>query len=493
MPPRSRMASCSRFPRRITRSLWVRGGCALWCYSLALSGCTLTPKGAADEQKALDEAGTRYEPPYPQRDIPDLPAQPHWQDILRRAFLSNGELEASYFQWKAAMQRVQVAGTWPNTDVELGYDYMFSSERMKTFDRMTFSAGFDPSMNLVWPGKTEQAAKVALSEARAAGVKFRVAKFDLQLRVLNAWADYTLLGQTLRLREQDLTLRRILLAASTARVQSGEMPRDLLESTLSLQMAESEFRDLQAERDQNRAVLNSMMARDAKAPLEPPAAHPPQREVPDDDTLMLAAAADIFPEVAEFAREVEVRQDALKLAQMRWIPDFDVSAGFTGSIAQFVGLSVMLPTTIPAIKGQIEEARAALRASEAMLRQSTLDRVGEYISLLVILRNAQRREAFFQNTVQPLAEQLSDSQRRTYEANAGELSAVIDTRRILLDVQLTIAQTHAVIDKAIVEIECCLGTDLETLDAGLSTQPLPIRQPITTDLSANPMKDRHHD
>jgi outer membrane protein TolC len=458
---------------------------------MGLVSCTITPKGTADEQKLLEEAGTRYEPPFAERAIPDLPQQPQWQDVLRRAFLANGELEAAYFQWKAAMQRVQVAGTWPNTDVELGYEYMFSGDRLKSFDRMTFSAGFDPSVNLVWPGKTKQAAQTALSEARAVGEKFRVAKFDLQRKVLNAWTDYVLLGQKIRLLEQDVTLRRIMLNSATAQVQSGRMQRDLLESTVALQMAESELLDMQADQLQARAMLNSLMGREPKAPLESPLTHPPPREVPDDDTLMLVAAADIFPEVAEFAREVEARQDALELAQMKWIPDFNLAAGFTGSVEQFAGFAIVLPTTIPAIRGQIEEARAVLRASEALLRQSQSDRIGEYVGLLVMLRSAQRREKFFQETVLPLTERLSQSNRLAYESNAGELSEWIDSRRMLLDIQLTVAQAEAVIDKAIVEIECCLGTDLEMFDA--TTQPA--SQPIerTSHVVADRRKDGHHE
>src|SRR5438477_8717101 len=162
-------------PRRaITAASGPRVLCTILIHAAAFSliGCAFTPRGTAIEQRKLDEAGGRYEPRFEQRDLPELPAPASWQDVLRRSFLANGEVEAAYFGWKAALQQVQVAGAWPNTDVNLGYSYTFSNQRMNTFDRMTFTAGFDAMRNLSWPGKTMQAAKVALDQAQAAGEKF---------------------------------------------------------------------------------------------------------------------------------------------------------------------------------------------------------------------------------------------------------------------------------------------------------------------------------
>src|SRR5262245_3617690 len=58
-----------------------------------LCGCSLTPKGMKEEQARLAALSDRYEPPFEERVLPELPAQPTWQDVLHRAFLANGELE----------------------------------------------------------------------------------------------------------------------------------------------------------------------------------------------------------------------------------------------------------------------------------------------------------------------------------------------------------------------------------------------------------------
>src|SRR5690242_5799301 len=91
-----------------------------------LGGCTLAPTGTREERARMDESGAAYSKPFPERALPELPASPTWRDVLRRAFLANGELESAYFDWKAAVERVDVASAWPNSRLMVGYSYTFS-------------------------------------------------------------------------------------------------------------------------------------------------------------------------------------------------------------------------------------------------------------------------------------------------------------------------------------------------------------------------------
>lgn len=430
---------------------------------VVLSGCVLSPKGADSERARLADAGKAYEPRFEDRVLADLPGEPGWQDVLQRAFLANGEIEGAYFRWKAAVERVDVAGAWPNSDLSLGYEYMFSRERMKAFDRSTFTAGFDSAMNLSLPVKVEQGAKVALDEAMAAGEAFRVAKFDLQRTVLQTWADYVLQGQLIALRSEDLAIRRVQVQAAASGVRSGGRVREALTADLELKTDESRLQDLRSEHDQTRARLNALMGRPPGQALKAPSALSPARPLPDDDGVLLTGAADRFPEVAVLAREVEGRADALELARLRWIPDISPTLGFTGSLSQVVGLMVGLPTNIAGIRGQIREQEAQLRASQAMLRQRSSDRVGEYVSLLLMYRNAQRQVNLLEKTILPAALRLSEERVRSYESGGAMFADVIESRRLPLSIRELIATSHAQMDKTLVEIECCLGLDIELL------------------------------
>ncbi len=224
-------SDCSRFwPVLVVLALCGLGS--------VLVGCALTPSGTREEQARLDLAGIPYEPRIEDRELPDLPEVATWRDILHRAFLANGDLEASYFDWKAAVERIDMASAYPSSNVSLGCSYMFSSESMKTFDRQTFAAEFDSAMTLSFPTKVAQQGKIALDEARTSAERFRAAKFDLQQRVLSAWAEYTLLAERLRVEEAQLALTRLAGDAVRARGQAAGVQTDLLRTEASLAIGE---------------------------------------------------------------------------------------------------------------------------------------------------------------------------------------------------------------------------------------------------------------
>src|SRR6185503_18580251 len=101
------------------------------------------------------------------------------------------------------------------------------------------------------------------------------------------------------------------------------------------------------------------------APMTPE----PIRPVPSGDAELIAAAAESFPEVVEFAEEVSGRRDALELARLRWLPDISPTFEITGTISWAIGAMVTLPTTVTQIRANIRGAEADLRAAEAMLRE----------------------------------------------------------------------------------------------------------------------------
>jgi outer membrane protein TolC len=430
----------------------------------ALPGCALTPEGYNEARRHVEKAGEPYGAPFVARSLPDLPERPEWSDVLRRAFLANGDLEAAYFDWKAAVERIEVASAWPNSRLMLGYSYVFSGGDMKAWDRSTFAFSPDSMESLLWPTKAAQRGKVALAEARAAGARFCAAKFDLQKRVLSAWAEFALLGERRRVSREWRDLAQMALDASRARVRAGGMQQDLLRAEVELQTAENELKTVEAEVRAARAALNGMLAREPDAGLEPPAPMPPARVLPADDATLLAVAVEQNPELEALARQVEGRSDALERARMEWLPDINPTFAFTGSVAQALGAAIMLPTTIKEIEGGIKEAGAMLRGAEAMLRQGKRDRAASFVAALVSLRNAERQAALFESRIIPAAEGIVAISRQSYAAGAATYLDMIDAQRMLLEARLVVAEARAMRETRLAELEALMGTDVETLE-----------------------------
>lgn len=434
--------------------------------ALFVAGCSLAPKetGAERDRLAAVASEHQFETPAAQRKLPEFPESPTWRDALHRAFIANGDLEAAYFEWKASLERVDMASSWPNSNVSLGYEYMFSSERMKTFDRQTISLGFDAMENLQLPVKVRQAGKVALSEAQTTGERFRSAKFGLQRRVLNDWAELALLQRRIELAQEDLALLKASSEAAQSRLEAGGEQRDAVRALVALRMAENELANLHAERDAMTASLNAMIALPPRTPLATESLEMLARDVPSDD-LLIAAGVDRNPQLTELARQVQGRGNALELARLQWIPDISPAIAFTGGASQAIGAMVSLPTTIAEIKGSIREGEAMLRAAEAMRSQAQRDQAGQLVAAILALRNQERQAQFERQYIIPAAQQLVDTANEQYAAGmaSGDFEAVIDARRLLLEARVAEAQAVAAVAQTLAAIENLLGVDVETL------------------------------
>jgi outer membrane protein TolC len=428
-----------------------------------LCGCVLAPQGTQEEQAKLYASGRGYELPAEKRTLADLPQPASWQDVLHRAFLANGDLESAYFEWQAAVAQIDQAAAWPNSNVQVGYEYMFSSQKMKAWNRTTLSAGFDPSVNLQLPIKAQQAGKVALEEARAAGYRFAAAKFDLQKKVLTSYLDLALMEEKIHIQRDNVSLLKILTETANSRVQAGGPQQDLYKAQIAWRLAGNDLASMELQHHGMLAMLNGMLGREAQAPLSLPTTLPAPRQVTTNDARLIEAAVDLNPELAGLAREVAGREDALELARLRYIPDINPTVGVTGNIAQSVGAMVMLPTNIAMIRGAVNQSAAMLRSSEAMSRQVRSDRAASFVASLYAMRNAERQIKLFQQEILPAAEQVIESSRQAYSTGSVGFADLIDSQRTLLEVRQMIAEARIERERRLAELEALAGVDIETL------------------------------
>jgi outer membrane protein TolC len=437
---------------------------------LGLSGCVLAPEGTMQEQAKLDANSPRFEPPIESCQLPTLPKPAGWRDVLLRAFVANGELESAYFEWKAALARIDRAATWPNSNATIGFSYMFSRENITTWNRTTVSGGFDPSVPLSLPIKTETAGKVALDAAREAGEKFRTVKFDLQRRVLSAYFDLALAEEKVRIQRDNLNLLKLVAESAAARSQAGGPVQDMVKALTDKELAKNDLYNVEADAKSMRATVNGMLSRDPGASLVLPSVLPPPRPVAVGDARLIAAAVDQNPELAALARQVEGRKDAVELARLGFLPDFAPSASLTGNVAQVLGTMVMLPTTAPAIRAMIKDAESMTRSSEAVLRQTQHDRASSFVANLVIMRNAERQMQLYRRSIVPSVQQLINISRQEYAAGSVGFADLMDSSRTYIGIRLMVAQVRIEREKRLAEIEALAGVDIETLGQPMAPQ-----------------------
>jgi outer membrane protein TolC len=310
------------------------------------------------------ETSSTFEPRFEDRELPELPPVATWQDVLNRAFLANGELESSYFEWKASLTRIDQAATWPNSNVALSFNYMFSPANMKAWDRTTIGAGFDPSMNLSLPIKTRTAGKVALDAARESGDRFRAVKFDLQRRVLDAYLDLALNEELIRIERDNITYLKLLSNSASDRAEAGGPMQDLFKSLIESETAQDDLAGLEAKNNSIRGKLNGLLGRDPSAQLNLARELPPPRQVVVDDSVLITVGVAQNPELGALAQQVAGRNDAVELARLAYLPDLIPTASITGSVSQSIGAMLMVPTRLPALRAAVEDAKAMTRSAD---------------------------------------------------------------------------------------------------------------------------------
>jgi cobalt-zinc-cadmium efflux system outer membrane protein len=427
---------------------------------LLASGCALTPRGLRAERASLEAARAEFRRGPAPADLPVQRDGNDWRVLLRRALLANGDVRAAWFDWKAAIERVSGAAAWPNTNVALGYSYLFSDESMKTFDRMSFNAGFDAMENLSWPGKAMAAGRVALADARAAGERFRAAKFAVQRQVIDAWLDLALAAEKARVAAGSVALAGIGADIADATLRGGGEQTGALGAQITAARADDTAASAQAEIAASRATLAALTATTDPAAILVPTRLPDARDLPPDGDLVAAAVRG--PEVRGLEADRRARKEEEDLARLQWIPDVNPYAMFTGSIEQGVGAMVVLPSAIAEIRSGIQVARAMRGAAASRLVQSRRDQRGEVAAALAAARNAERARSLLQDRVLVAAESASAAAASSYSGGAASLADLVQTRSLLLETRMEIAEAAIAREKKLAEIEELLGADLET-------------------------------
>ena len=448
------------FQRQKTLPLTSRLTCGnlrpVWflLFLTALAGCAMRPAGESAERRHAAEAGRPYADAVI---LPILPANPAPQDYLHYAFLRNADLHARYWEWRSAIERIPQEASFPS--VAVPFSVMFGGGGMTLWNRTTLGLSNDPMSDIPFPTKLSTAGQEALEQARAAGLRFEAAKFLLQSQVLGAFDDLALLGETIRLREADAQLLRLMTRLAAARAQTAAGQPALLKAQTALDMAENDLSNLRAQVAPAAAKLNALLGRPATDPVPLPASLPPLRALPLDDADVLRLGAERSPALQALAQEVAGKKEALALAKQAYIPDFGLSASITGSIAQTLGGMLVLPTRIEAIRAGVAEAEANLKAASAAQTQYEHDLAASFVLNLYLLRNDDRQIKLFQETIIPRAREMIELAQNSYSTGSLPISDVVEAERELLNARLVTAQLIVERDKALLAIEAGAAVD----------------------------------
>lgn len=411
------------------------------CFSLA--GCTVHPAGEQQERQAAQRDGQPFAAPATERALPILSATPGVDELIRYALLASPELEQKYWDWRSAIEQIPQDGTQAtNLMLSAGIPITHGST---AFDRTTVTLANDPMADIVLPTKLLVAAQRALDTARAAGFRFQKAKYDLRQKVIDAYCDYVLAAELLKLDQAEAEILKTSATVTEAGISSGRFTQtDSIKANNDVDLLQNQMLERSARLPALQAALNAAIGRESAAHLEPSTTLPASAPIVATAEELLRFAADHNSELAAAAADTAARHDARQLADLQYRPDFSLSAGtdLAGGIQSLLG-SITLPYfRHEAIDAAIAQAEANLRASLAMERAARNDVNARIFSDLAFLRGADQQLALLNATILPRARQSGDLTRSSYENGHASIVDVLESQRSILSIERLILQMN---------------------------------------------------
>jgi cobalt-zinc-cadmium efflux system outer membrane protein len=352
------------------------------------SGCrgvpTRSEKAARNDLKVVTQA---YRARDNRPELPELQTNSSLGDFLQFAMLNQPRVEAAYFDWAAAVERITVERSLP--DPRLTFQSDIASMVMSLMPGLM--------MDFPGPGKLKAAAGVATAESQVKYFAFESAVLQTSFALKKAYYELHFLEAKTRVNRDTLQLVGEIEKLARTQNEVGKVTlQDVLRAQIEQERLTTEIANIEDARNpllsQFKAALG-LKEQDSSPPM------PGQFEsTPLDLTAenLLATALTRNPRLKGMEAEVRRADASLRLAYKARVPDFslgleaDVKAAPTMFRPQ---AAVTLPIWRDKIAAQIAGAQAGKRAAEARLSSEQIMLAVEFAEKTFMFRESSRNLA----------------------------------------------------------------------------------------------------
>ncbi len=397
-----------------------------------LGGC----KGVAtsEERFARSDAryvGDLYRPEGRRPKLPALTTDSGLEDVLRFALLNHPQVEAAYYDWNAAVERITVERSLPDPQLT------FESDIADVV--MTVMPGL--MQEFPAPGKLKAKAAMASAESQGKYFAFESAVLQTAFGVKQAGYELHLLDERLRINRQTLALLGDLERIARAQNEVGKGTlQDVLRAQIELDRVRTEIANLEDSRRPRFAAFKAALglAHDQADPPVP-ARWATSSPDPDADDLLSTAFAR-NPRLKRMAAEVRAAEAGITMAYKEKLPDFSLGlmADVKAAPTMFRPLATMtLPVWRDKLAAQVAQAQAGELAARARLSAEQIALIVELAGKTFAAREIGRNLGLLQTLLIPKARLSLDLARAGYLAGTIDFFNLIDAERTRLNFELS--------------------------------------------------------
>jgi outer membrane protein TolC len=432
------------------------------------AGCASRSLPAEKEaRQQATEVGRMYRPEGRKPALPTLSAESRPTDYLRFALLNHPQVEAAYYDWRAAVEAIAPARALPNPQLT------FQADITDTVMSLMPGLMFD----IMAPGKRAAMGREATASSAVAYRAYATAVIGTAAEVRKAWVELAYLEEALALRRQSAAMLEQSLAAAQADYATGRGMGTLEEQTKFLNETgrlKNALAGLAERRTAARARFKSALGlRREEADPAWPAQPFPSAPLPDDEALWRQALA-ANPQLAAMRAMVEMTVAQTDVARRARTPDF--SAGLMVDLKadplMFRPTATMtLPIWREKIAGIVASADARRLAAEARLNAEQLSMATELAQMLFMVREADRMMAYIDDTALPNLARALGSAEAAYQSGMGGFGPLAELRLMQLAMQLERADARREREAALADLSLLVAGDVPA--AGLLSASTP--------------------
>jgi cobalt-zinc-cadmium efflux system outer membrane protein len=394
-------------------------------------------------------------------------------EVTRAVLANNPAIKEAEHRWRAAIQRVRQAYAWDDPRVA-------GESRVRRFVDIPPNAFTDQSLAIEQlipiTGKNLARGRAAAAEALSAFEEARRVQVDV---IAKARATYFQLANAydqLEINDKNLTSLKQIADISRSRYEAG------LETAANALIAETDYsklletrRDLERNLSDAQSQLNTVMNRDAFAPLGPPVTATVDHAQLSASRLHAITLAQ-RPEVQMARAKIDSEKSKLQLAHRAWIPDpaLMVKGQRYNDAAEAIseldaGISFTIPWVNPAkYSAGVREARANLAAVEQGLEREQKEALRLLRDQLAKIETFHHHVELFRDKLVPQAQQAFESTQLSYESGKATFLDWISAQRNLRDIEAMGREHLAHYQIAVAELEAVIGADVYSPAAALS-------------------------
>src|SRR5438477_10483466 len=386
-------------------------------------------------------------------------------EVTRGVLENNLAIKEAENRWRAARERVRQANAWDDPRIA-------GESSVHRYVDVPPNAFMDQTLAIEQlipiTGKNLVRGRAAAAEALSVFEEVRRVQLDVIAKARATYFELANAYDQLEINSKNLVSLKQIADISRSRYEAG------LESAANVLVAETDYskllearRDLERNLSDAQSQLNTLMNRDAFAPLGAPVTATIDHPHLSRSRLHAITLAQ-RPEVQMARAKIDREKSKLQLAHRAWIPDpaLMVKGQRYNDAAEAVseldaGVSFTIPWLLPSkYSAGVREARANLAAAEQGLEREQKEALRLLRDQLAKVETFHHHVELFGDKLVPQAQQAFEATQLSYESGKATFLDWISAQRNLRDIEAMGREHLAHYQMAVAELEAVIGADI---------------------------------